>query len=213
MVSERSVGAIFAFIFLSACGGQSEVPPPAAPPSVFIGDSITELWGVNPVINYSPNLADHVPGSVNKGVSDNTTTQMLARFNSDVLVYKPSVVHILGGTNDALNGDNPIGTTGLFTMVNDAEAAGARVIVGTIPLIDFDRSFNPVIVVYNNTLRSSAALLGYVVVDYAAVMANPDGSPNSSLYRDGLHPNGAGYAAMWRALKPVLRSFGVETVD
>jgi lysophospholipase L1-like esterase len=55
--------------------------------------------------------------------------------------------------------------------------------------------------------------LGMSFVDYAAVMANPDGSPNSSLYRDGLHPNGAGYAAMWRALKPVLRSLGVETVD
>src|SRR5262245_298481 len=69
---------------------------------VFMGDSITDLWG-------RPGLGEFFPGKpyINRGISGQTTQQMLIRFRPDVLALRPSVVVILAGTNDLAGNTGP----------------------------------------------------------------------------------------------------------
>lgn len=200
-------------IALASCGnssGSTSQPPAAAtsapspPPApltttaqvVFTGDSITMLMPTS----------EYVPGSFNAGISGNETCQMLARFDADVLARHPAIVVLLGGVNDIKNHDT-FDTSCLFSMVQKAMAAGARVIVGTVmPATRLPRviSENLLIVELNSQLRMGAQQYGYTLVDYYRVIALPDGGPNQQLLDDGLHPNRAGFDAMWGALRPLL---------
>ena len=77
----------------------SKLPPAgAAPRVVFMGDSITDFWRLN----------EYFTGRdfVNRGISGQTTLQMLGRFMQDVVALKPKVVLILAGTNDIARGIN-----------------------------------------------------------------------------------------------------------
>lgn len=193
-------------LLLVGCGGggggggtePGPAPTPApvqAPPQVvvFIGDSITAGWQLP------------VTGAVNAGIGGNSTSQMLTRFETDVLSKKPTVVVILGGTNDLpgweehpeLDYANPINIT---TMADKALAAGARVIVGTIPPTDSPARPDPLIRLYNQRIKEGAPVHGYTVVDYYAALSPFDPAD----YLDGLHPNAAGYAKMAGALAAVL---------
>lgn len=101
-------------------------PATKQPTVVFIGDETTSQWPM-PTSNW-----------INKGVPGNTTAQMLARFQTDVIDLHPDVVHILGGANDAKDGDwSNIDECGVNTCENleqmseMAQAAGIKVVVGT----------------------------------------------------------------------------------
>jgi lysophospholipase L1-like esterase len=193
-------------LWVSACSdasGSSQVVQPVAKstpgPVVFLGDSITELcpWD------------EYVPDAINSGVSGEHTGQMLARFYTDVLAYRPSVLVLLGGTNDIRQLDSA-DASNIYAMAQIAKEAGIKVIVGTLPpadinlghYIEVERMLFPV---YNDKIVKGAAQYGYAVVDYHAALSLPDGSINESLYADKwLHPNKAGCAAMFQQLEPVL---------
>jgi lysophospholipase L1-like esterase len=192
-------------MLLAACeSGTTDNPQPLnqpraelAGPVVFIGDSITQVMPT----------AEYVPGSVNLGVSGNETGQMLARFD-DVLTLHPSVVVILGGTNDIRNRDSA-DPENLFLMVRRALDADARVIVGTLPPADINLGAHPEVerqlfIVMSDKIREGAMSHGYDVADYEKAILD-HGGLIPSLYADKyLHPSRAGYDAMWSELKPVL---------
>lgn len=66
---------------------------------VFMGDSITDGW----------RLAESFPGKpyVNRGISGQTTAQMLVRMYPDVIALKPQAMVILAGTNDIARNNGP----------------------------------------------------------------------------------------------------------
>ena len=173
--------------------------PPATPDRVvFIGDSITELW-----LAEQP---DFFTGDrIDRGISGQTTTQMLARFRADAIDLKPRVVHIMAGTNDIAGN---IGSTSLDridanirTMVDLAEAHGIAVVIGSVlPARQFNwrPEIAPIepIAALNARLRQLAAEKKLVFADYYAVL--DDGSHGLAKIHaeDGVHPTAAGYAVM-----------------
>src|SRR5213595_3585385 len=80
----------------------SKLSPPAKDEQrvVFMGDSITDGW----------KLDQYFPGApyVNRGISGQTTPQMLIRFRPDVIDLGPKVVVILAGTNDISGNTGPM---------------------------------------------------------------------------------------------------------
>jgi acyl-CoA thioesterase-1 len=179
-----------------------------ASPVVLMGDSITESWE-----DYGL-LGDHLPlaggEAIDAGVTGNTTAQMLARFQNDVLAHNPSVVVILGGTNDIFryfqNGE-PITQRSLFAMVEGAQSAGTQVIVGTIPpseANDLGYDTRPYVDAWNAAIVLGAKDYGYLVADYHSALINADGTQNQTLFEsDRIHPNVAGFQAMWATLHAV----------
>jgi lysophospholipase L1-like esterase len=170
-------------------------PPPRV---VFMGDSITENWA----------LADPVffdQGNVNRGISGQTTAQMLVRFRSDVIALHPQVVHILGGTNDVAGNTGPTSATdfenNIMSMVDIARANDIRVILGAIPPV---ASFNwrpqlkpvPTIKALNAWLRNYAAQKHIEFIDYYTALVGPAGEFRDDLGNDGVHPNRGGYRIM-----------------
>jgi lysophospholipase L1-like esterase len=168
---------------------------------VFMGDSITDSWGRH--------VADapFFPGSpyVNRGISGQTTAQMLVRFRQDVIDLDPAVVLILAGTNDLA------GNTGLssLAMIEDnlqsmAELARAhriRVILASVlPVSDYPwrRGLHPAGEVrdLNEWIKRYAKANGFFYVDYYAAMTNSQGGLDPTISPDGVHPNAAGYAIM-----------------
>lgn len=172
---------------------------PAGPPQVvFIGDSITENW-----VSLDPGLFGK--SRLGRGISGQTSPQMLVRFWQDVVALKPRVVHIMAGTNDIAGNTGP--TTpeayknAIRAMVVLAEANGIVVILGSIPPADrfgWSPALRPApwIASLNGWLRDHAAERGAVYADYHAVLAGPNGELRAEFGADGVHPNAAGYAAM-----------------
>jgi acyl-CoA thioesterase I len=180
----------------------AKLAPPAAGENrvVFMGDSITEGWKIE-------GPEGSFPGKpyINRGISGQTTPQMVLRFRQDVIDLKPKVVVILAGTNDIA------GNTGVETLEqiegyleSMAELAAANhirvVLCSILPAYDYpwDPGLTPApkIVALNAWLRAYAAEHGHVYVDYHAAMKDArDGLP-ASLSGDGVHPNPAGYAVM-----------------
>jgi len=168
---------------------------------VFLGDSITDMWP----------LATAFPGKpyVNRGISGQTTSQMLVRFRADVIALAPTAVVILAGTNDIAGNTGPITVEGIeanfATMVELARAHGIRVVLSsvlpvhnytamsemTFPLRPPDQ-----IAALNKWLKEYAAASGCVYLDYASAMSDAKGLLKKELAEDGLHPNRAGYGIM-----------------
>jgi len=172
--------------------------PQSARDVVFMGDSITEGWKYG-----DPKL--YAGGWIDRGISGQTTPQMLLRFPADVLALHPRVVHIMAGTNDVAGNTGP--TTldaveaNIAAMVTLAKAVGIRVVLAaTPPAASFtwspDLKPAPQIAALNVRLRTLAAREKVTFVDYGTVLGMPDGSMKDALTLDGVHPNAAGYAAM-----------------
>jgi lysophospholipase L1-like esterase len=166
---------------------------------VFMGDSITEAWG-----NLDPKFFAR-KGYVDRGIGGQTTSQMLVRFRQDVIMLKPSVVVILGGTNDiAQNG----GLTtleaieeNLQSMVELARINGFRVVLSSVlPVLDYPwkPGLQPAdkIVALNRWIGSFCARNNIVYVDYYPSMVDGRRALKAELTFDGVHPNPAGYAVM-----------------
>jgi lysophospholipase L1-like esterase len=173
--------------------------PPAGPARVvFIGDSITEGW-----VTGDPGLFTN--DRIGRGISGQTTEQMLVRFPSDALALKPRVVHLMAGTNDIAGNRGP--TTldwlerSIEAMVTLARHDGAIVILASIPPADhfgWIPSIHPAetIATANRALKAYAVREGLVWVDYYAVLADEHGGLRKEYSDDGVHPNPRGYAAM-----------------
>jgi lysophospholipase L1-like esterase len=175
---------------------------------VFMGDSITDMW-------VQPRFGAFFPGKpyIGRGISGQTTPQMLLRFRADVIVLQPKVVVILAGTNDIAGNTGPISleeTEGnLASMAELARANGFRVVLSSVmPVSNYghDREGNPLdmrlkrppekILELNAWIKKYAAENGHVYLDYFSAMVDEQGLLKKELSEDGLHPNSAGYALM-----------------
>jgi lysophospholipase L1-like esterase len=162
---------------------------------VFVGDSITEAWREAVPSLFTDDVLD-------RGVSGQTTTQMLARFRTDVIDLHPAVVHIMGGINDIANSAGTVLTrSNIESMVELARMHGIVVILGAVtPSSLFQNSPGmapgPQIVWLNDWLRDYAEKQGLIYVDYHAPLRNGGLGIKGGLSNDGLHPNRRGFEVM-----------------
>ncbi len=166
---------------------------------VFMGDSITDSWGRK--------YGKFFPGKayVNRGISGQTTPQMLVRFREDVIDLKPAVVVILAGINDIAQNTGPIKLEDTYgNIISMAELAKANnikvVITSTLPAYDFPwrPNMQPAekVVKLNEMLKAYATKNNIVYVDYFSAMADERKGLPKSLSGDGVHPNLEGYKIM-----------------
>jgi lysophospholipase L1-like esterase len=179
----------------------SALPAPAPTENriVFMGNSITEEW--------AKSFATLFPDKpyIGRGISGQTTPQMLVRFRQDVVALKPKVVVILGGTNDIAGNTGPstleMIEDNLASMTEIAKANGIRVVLASV-LPAFDYPWKPglepapKIVALNAWIKSYAERAGAVYVDFHSAMKDEQNGMRSELARDGVHPNAAGYELM-----------------
>jgi lysophospholipase L1-like esterase len=175
-------------------------PAPGTQRVVFFGDSITDNWGRL--------FGSFFPGKpyVNRGISGQTTAQMLLRFQQDVVHLQPAAVVLLAGTNDVAENTGPITDAqiqdNLNSMVAIARDNHIRVILGSIPPADrfpWHPGIEPAarIRTLNAWLKTYAADHNLVYLDYYSALATPEGAMKPDLAVDHfVHPNDAGYAIM-----------------
>jgi lysophospholipase L1-like esterase len=174
---------------------------------VFMGDSITDSWD-------DPKYGGFFPGKpyINRGISGQTTPQMLIRFRPDVIALKPKVVVILAGTNDLAGNTGPTTLAAiednLISMAELATANGIRVVFASVlPVSDYEmRDGKPIvqtvrrppaqILELNNWLKEYAAKHHHTYLDYFSAMVDDKGFLKNELSDDGLHPNAQGYVVM-----------------
>jgi lysophospholipase L1-like esterase len=174
---------------------------------VFMGDSITDSWD-------DPVYGGFFPGKpyINRGISGQTTPQMLIRFRPDVLAMKPKVVVILAGTNDIAGNTGPMTLEmiedNLKSMAELASANGIRVVLASVlPVSDYElrdgktitqtvRRPPAQILALNTWIKAYAKANRHVYLDYFSAMVDVRGFLTDELSNDGLHPNAQGYAVM-----------------
>jgi lysophospholipase L1-like esterase len=167
---------------------------------VFMGDSITDGWGKR--------YGQFFPGKpyINRGISGQTTPQMLIRFRPDVIALKPKVVVILAGTNDIAANTGPstleMIEDNMSSMVDLAQKNGIKVVLSSVmPVCDYiqnqtTRRPNEKIIALNKWLKDYAAGHDAIYLDYFTPMLDDKGVFKQDLTYDGLHPNSAGYEVM-----------------
>jgi lysophospholipase L1-like esterase len=175
------------------------LPAPGENRVVFYGNSITDFW-----INIVPEFFQGKP-YIDRGISGQTTPQMLVRFQQDVVSLKPKVVVILAGIND-INGNTGPSTiemiaNNIMSMVEIAKAAGIRVVLSSV--LPCDSIYNrPDLHPAEKVLQLNAWLKEYakenqcVYLDYFPALANETNGLKAEYTEDGLHPNKAGYEVM-----------------
>jgi lysophospholipase L1-like esterase len=182
---------------------------PAATPArvVFLGDSITEGWKLTDPGFFSGERLD-------RGISGQTTEQMLVRFRADVIELHPAVVHIMAGTNDIAGNTGATSLAliqgNIASMTELARAHGERVILASIPPASrfiWQPLLRPAaaVIAMNEWLRAYAAREQLIYVDYYAVLNDGQGGMKAEYSSDGTHPNAAGYAAMRPLAEAALR--------
>jgi lysophospholipase L1-like esterase len=166
---------------------------------VFMGNSITEGWsGADP---------DFFKGKpyVNRGISGQTTPQMLLRFRADVIDLKPAVVVILAGINDIAQNTGPATIDqvagNIFSMAELARANKIKVVLcSVLPAYDFPwrPGLQPAdkVVQLNQKIRDYAKAHDIVYVDYFSAMADERKGLPAHLAGDGIHPTPEGYRMM-----------------
>src|ERR1041385_4160725 len=174
---------------------------------VFMGDSITDSW-------QNPKFGGFFPGKpyVDRGISGQTTPQMLIRFRPDVIALHPKVVVILAGTNDLAGNTGPMTLEAiednLVSMADLAKANSIKVVFASIlPISDYNlRDGKPIvrsaqrppekIKELNEWMKSYAANNRLTYLDYHSALLDGKGFLREELSEDGLHPNAKGYAIM-----------------
>jgi lysophospholipase L1-like esterase len=173
--------------------------PPEKDRVVFLGDSITDGW----------KLPQYFPGKpyVNRGISGQTTPQMLVRMFPDVIALKPAALLVYAGTNDIAGNTGP----STLTMIEDnlqaitelAQAHGIKVILCAVtPVSDYTSRKQTVqrppsdILKLNAWMREYAAAARAIFADYYAALVDETGMLKQGFSNDGLHPNDKGYALL-----------------
>jgi len=176
---------------------------------VFMGDSITEFWSVT-----NPEFFAGKPYA-NRGISGQTTPQMLIRFRPDVIALKPNIVVILAGINDIAGNTGPstleMITNNLFSMVELAKANQIKVILcSVLPAYDFpwNKGTFPAekIVTLNAMLQQYADANNILYLDYYSPMVNGQKGLNAAYSGDGVHPNKTGYEVMELIVEKAIQS-------
>jgi lysophospholipase L1-like esterase len=176
-------------------------PAPGENRVVFYGDSITDGW----------KLDEYFPGKpyINRGISGQTTPQMLIRFRPDVIELHPKVVIILAGTNDIAGNTGPESLEQIeenyASIAELARAHDIKVIYSSVlPVHEYTEraadmySQRPPekIAALNRWLKDYCARTGCMYLDYFSGMVDEQGHMKKDLADDGLHPNAAGYKIM-----------------
>jgi lysophospholipase L1-like esterase len=179
---------------------QLPIPEPGQNRVVFMGDSITDFWGRRQGTFFSGKPY------INRGISGQTTPQMLVRFRPDVIALKPKVVVILAGTNDIAGNTGPATVEeiegNLESMAQLATANGIKVVLASVtPVCDYiqpqtRRRPPEKIVTLNALIREYCTRNHLVYLDYYSAMVDERNMLKQSLTDDGLHPNAAGYTVM-----------------
>jgi len=175
------------------------LPAPDENRVVFMGNSITDFWS-----EICPEFFSAKP-YINRGISGQTTPQMLVRFRSDVINLKPKVVVILAGTNDIAGNTGPstleMIEDNLSSMADLAKINGIKVILSSV-LPAYDYSWSPgqkpaeKIVALNKWIKEYAARKGFIYLDYFTSMADSRNGLKTEYSEDGVHPNLKGYKVM-----------------
>jgi lysophospholipase L1-like esterase len=185
------------------------------PRVVFMGDSITDVWP-------QPRFGDFFIGKpyVGRGISGQTTPQMLVRFGPDVIDLKPKAVVILAGTNDIAGNTGPMSNEeiqgNIRSMALLAKAHGIRVVLASIlPVSAYHTSPTGVpqttsrpmarIRAINDWIKAYAADEKHTYLDYFAAMVDATGQLREELSADDLHPNAKGYAIMGPLAEAAIR--------
>ena len=166
---------------------------------VFMGNSITDSW-----IRVDPDFFEQ-NGFLDRGISGQTTVQMLARFRSDVIDLKPQVVVILAGINDIARNNGPIELENVFgnivSMCDLARYNGIKVVLCSV--LPCDRfSWRPEMEPAEEVRRLNTMLERYAAeqkipyVDYHRALDNGSGGMSEELSQDGCHPVLSGYLRM-----------------
>jgi lysophospholipase L1-like esterase len=168
------------------------------PEVVFVGDSITENWKHAEPSLFGANV-------LNRGISGQTTPQILLRFYQDVVKLRPRAVHIMVGTNDIGGNTGPVSDEAILdnirAMIDLAKVNRIAVVLAAIPpakafgwrpdLTPADR-----IARLNRELEQIAKARRVVFVNYGTALADSDGGMAAEMGNDGVHPNRDGYGAM-----------------
>jgi len=169
---------------------------------VFMGNSITEDW-----LKIRPEFFDN-KDYINRGISGQTTPQMLLRFRQDVVDLNPKVVVILAGTNDIAGNSGYISLDSIIdnikSMSEIANANGIKVIISSIlPAIDYPwkPGLDPAskIIIINKALKAFSEENNFIYLDYYAAMVDDKGGlkvPEYTTANDLVHPNKKGYLVM-----------------
>ena len=182
--------------------------PPAAGETrvVFMGDSITDAWP-------QPRFGDYFTSNkayIGRGISGQTTPQMLIRFRPDVIELKPKVVVMLAGTNDIAGNTGPMTDEeiegNIASMAELAKVHGIKVVLGSILPVSSYHATNGLpqtmqrpmarINTINAWMKKYAAAERHVYLDYYSAMLDDKGLLRTELSADDLHPNAQGYAIM-----------------
>jgi lysophospholipase L1-like esterase len=166
--------------------------------AVFFGDSITEGW-----VGADPQFFSN--GNVGRGISAQTTPQLLVRMHADVVALKPRVVHIMAGTNDIAHNTGPMtaqdSMNNVMAMCEIARAHRIRVVLGSVPPASkywWRPQAQPKqeATQLNTWLRGYAREIGAKYADYASAFVDASGNVKTQLAKDEVHPTAEGYAVM-----------------
>lgn len=178
------------------------------PKYVFMGDSITEFWkNYNPDFFTKNNYAD-------RGISGQTSSQMLLRFQEDVIRLKPKRVYILAGTNDIAGNQGAVTLEKIFENIQSmAELAKKNhievVLCSVLPAFDFQwrKGLQPSgkIIQLNEMIKNYASKNKIPYVDYHSAMKDSRNGLDAKYTEDEVHPNKIGYQKMEEILQPFLK--------
>ena len=166
---------------------------------VFMGNSITQNWETT--------LPEFFEGKsyINRGISGQTTPQMLIRFRPDVIDLKPKVVIILAGINDIAENTGPstvkMVSDNIISMAELAKVNGIDVIISSI-LPAKDISWRPrvnpqsKISAVNKIIEQYAKENGMIYLDYYSSMVDKNNGLKTHYGSDSVHPNKKGYKIM-----------------
>ena len=172
---------------------------PSAKPIVLMGDSITEFWKVNDSAFFKYN------NLIDRGISGQTTQQMLLRFRQDVINLKPSTVVILAGINDIAENTGPITLEAIFgNIVSMAELAKLNkikvVLCAVLPsnIFYWNPKLQPAdkVIELNKMIKEYALKNKITYIDYYSAMVDDNKGLDKKYGDDGVHPNLNGYKFM-----------------
>lgn len=175
---------------------------------VFMGNSITESWATVHAEFFKQK------GFICRGISGQTSSQMLLRFRQDVLNLKPSLIILMAGTNDIAENTGPISLDDVLGNIKSmAELARDNdipiILCSVLPAKRFSwrPDLHPAdkIIILNTLIKTFAESEGFIYLDYFSSMVDNKDGLKAIFTRDGVHPNQAGYEHMEKILNPVIK--------
>ncbi len=175
--------------------------------AVFLGDSITEGWA-------STDPGFFTNGILGRGISAQTTPQLLVRMYSDVIALRPRVVHIMAGTNDIAHNTGPMtaqdSKNNIMAMCEIAWSHKIRIVLGSVPPASKywwrpEARPKPEALALNDWMRGYAKQINALYADYATALSDAQGNVKLELAKDEVHPTREGYAAMRPIAEAALR--------